>query len=199
MITRLAQRVDEATRISLVVTVACSLILLMIPMLFWLIRQHPYDMYTRFYDYEIKMTSFEITDDMIFFRDTEGGRGTVLAAPLEYFPQTDFTDENTREIFNRLALLNNYYGRMLLPIVLLMFFISCVTILSLSGLLAGMMGLGRKMTHQIPISKRLRIFAVCFWLPAIPSMIIGFIIPVFHFFIYQLLLGFLVWRVQKVL
>jgi len=197
MTARLAQRANDASRSSLVVTVACSLLLLMIPSFFWMLRQYPHDMYARFYDYEVTMESFEISSDEIIFRDTDSGRGTVLVAPLEFFPESDLIDENAGEIFDRLALLNSYYSDMLLPIMLLLFLISSVALLSLSGMLAGLMGLGRKMTHELTIGKRLRIFAVCFWLPALPSAAIGFILPVFHLLIYQLMLGYLAWRVQK--
>jgi hypothetical protein len=129
---------------------------------------------------------------------TDGG-GTVLTAPVEFFPESDFIDENAGEIFDRLALLNNYYSSMLMPIMLLIFLISSVSVLSLSGMIAGMMGIGRIMTHSLSIGKRLRIFAVCFWLPALPSAAVGFILPVFHLLIFQLIVGLLAWRVQKVM
>jgi hypothetical protein len=145
------------------------------------------------------MSSFEISGDEIIFRDTSGGRSTALTAPLEFFPEADFINENAGEIFDRLALLNNYYSTMLLPIMLLIFLISSVSVLSLSGLIAGMMGIGRIMTHSLTIGKRLRIFAVCFWLPAIPSAVVGFILPVFHLLIFQIIVGLLAWRVQKVM
>jgi len=199
MTARLAQRANEASRFSLVVTVVCSLLLLMMPTFFWLLRQYPHDMYARFYDHEITMGSFEVIGDEITFRDTDSGRGTMLTAPLEFFPESDFIEENAGEIFDRLALLNNYYGNMLLPIMLLLFLVSSIALVSLSGMLAGFMGIGRKMTHALPMGKRLRVFAVCFWLPALPSAVIGFLLPVFHLLIYQLMLGFLAWRVQKIL
>jgi hypothetical protein len=88
---------------------------------------------------------------------------------------------------------------MLLPIMLLIFLISSVSLLSLSGMLAGLMGIGRVMTHAMSIGKRLRVFAVCFWLPALPSAVIGFILPVFHLLIFQLIIGLLAWRVQKIM
>ena len=199
MTARLAQRACEATRMSLVVTVACALMLLMLPTFFWLLRQHPYEMYARFYDYEITMSSFEISGDEITFRDTSDGRGTTLTASLEFFPESDFINENAGEIFDRLALLNNYYSTMLLPIMLLIFLISSVSLLSLSGMLAGIMGIGRIMTNSLSIGKRLRVFAVCFWIPALPSAVVGFILPVFHLLIFQLIIGLLAWRVQKVM
>jgi hypothetical protein len=145
------------------------------------------------------MSSFEISGDEIIFRDTSGGRSTTLTAPLEFFPEADLINENAGEIFDRLALLNNYYSTMLLPIMLLIFLISSVSVLSLSGLIAGMMGIGRIMTHSLTIEKRLRIFAVCFWLPAIPSAVVGFILPVFHLLIFQIIVGLLAWRVQKIM
>ncbi|MCL2663782.1 MAG: hypothetical protein FWE83_10740 [Oscillospiraceae bacterium] len=199
MIAKLAQRAGEASRMSLVVTVSCSLMLLMLPTFFWLLRQHPYEMYARFYDYHVTMSSFVISGDEVIFTDTAEGRSLTLTAPLEFFPESDFANENAGEIFDRLALLNNYYSSMLLPIMLLIFLISSVSLLSLSGMIAGMMGIGRIMTHALPISKRLRIFAVCFWLPALPSAVVGFILPVFHLLIFQLIVGFLAWRVQKVM
>jgi hypothetical protein len=55
------------------------------------------------------------------------------------------------------------------------------------------------MTHSLTIGKRLRIFAVCFWLPALPSAVVGFILPVFHLLIFQIIVGLLAWRVQKVI
>jgi hypothetical protein len=168
-------------------------------MFFWLLRQQPHDMYARFYGHGITMASFEISNDEITFRDTSNGRETILTALLEYFPESDFNEENAGEIFDRLALLNNYYSSMLLPIMLLLFLMSSVTVLSLSGMLAGMIGLGRTMTHALPIGLRLRIFAVCFWVPALPSALVGFFLPVFHLLLYQLTLGLLAWRVQKIM
>ncbi|MDR2590556.1 MAG: hypothetical protein LBC71_06195 [Oscillospiraceae bacterium] len=199
MIIKLAQRAETTSRTSLVVSVVASLCILMLPVSFWLIRQYPHDLYARFYDYRVTMESFEIIDDIVIFNDTNDGRNTKLSAPLEYFPESDFIEGNAEDIFDRLALLNNYYTGMLLPVILLISTIASTTLLSLSGMLAGMMGLGRKMTHKLSMTKRLRVFAVCFWLPAIPATIIGFILPVFHLFIYQLMLGYLAWRVQKVM
>jgi hypothetical protein len=170
-----------------------------------MLRQSPTELFTRFYDYDITMESFDFTlsdaapdaatPDVIIFRHGE----TVLAAPLEFFPESDFFEGNVKEIFDRLALLNNYYRDMLMPIVLLIFLMSAFMLLSLSGIIAVMMGLGRKMVHALPLGKRLRVFAACFWLPAVPTAVIGFLLPVFHLFIFQITLGLLAWRVQKLL
>jgi len=61
------------------------------------------------------------------------------------------------------------------------------------------MGLGRKLDHALSYGMRLRVFAVCSWLPAIPALLVGFIFPIFHVFIYQLVLIFLAWKVQKLI
>jgi len=195
MLKRLAHRATDVTIFSLTVTVICSLLLLSLPVFYVLLVQNPYEMYGRFYNTEIDMSSISIIGDDVIFR----GGDTVLAAPLEYFPEADFAEGNAGEIFDRLALLNNYYRDMLLPVMLLLSLLCAVMLLSLSGMMAGLMGIGRKDTHALPYRMRLRIFAASFWLPALPSALIGFIFPIFHLLIFQITLIYLAWRVQKLL
>jgi len=195
MLIRLARRAVESSVVSLTISVLCSLILLALPVMYTLLMQNPHEIYSRFYNQDISMVSFTLTEGDVIFR----GGDTVLAAPLEYFPESDFLTGNFNEIFDRLALLNNYYRDMLLPIMLLLTLICMVTLLSLSGMMAGLMGIGRKDTHALPYKTRLRVFAVSFWLPALPSVLVGFFIPVFHLLIFQIAQIYLAWRVQKLL
>lgn len=195
MIVRLSQRAEEAKISSLLIAVACALILLVLPVWYFLLRQPPHELTVRFYNFTIEEDAFDISDDFLVFR----GGDTILAAPLEYFPENDFARGDWGEIFDRMALLNRYYSDFFIPIALLISVMCILTVSSLSFMLAGVMGLGRKMTHALPYSKRLRVFCVCSWLPAIPSVLVGFFMPIFHIFIYQLILGFLAWKVQKLL
>ena len=195
MLVKLAQRATDATVGALSIAVLCALLLNLIPMWFALLTQNPYEIAGRFSNFDITSSNFEIVDDYVVYRHED----TVLAAPAEYFPQSDFDRDDYNEIFDRLALLNNYYTDMLLPIMLLMSLMFTMMLLSISGMLAGVMGLGRKMDHALPFGKRLRVFAVCSWLPAIPAFLVGFIIPIFHVLIYQLALIYLAWKVQKLL
>ena len=195
MLAKLAQRATEATTGALIVTIISALLLNLIPVWYALLTQNPYEISERFSGFEITSSHFEIVENYVVYRHGD----TVLAAPAEYFPQSDFDRGDYNEIFDRLALLNNYYLDMLLPIMLLMSLMITMMLISISGMLAGVMGLGRKMDHALPFGKRLRVFAVCSWLPAIPALLVGFIIPIFHVFIYQLVLIYLAWRVQKLL
>jgi len=193
VITKLAQRATDASPGTLLISVLCAFLLTLVPVWFALLSQHPYEISTRFSNFEISMSSFEIVDDHVVFRHGD----TVLAAPAEYFPPEDFDRGDYNEIFDRLALLNNYYADMLLPVMMLISVALILMLITISGMIAALMGLGRKLTHALPYSKRLRVFAVCSWLPAIPALLAGFIIPIFHVFLYQLALGFLAWQVQK--
>jgi len=195
MLVKLAQRATEATAGALVIPVVCALLLNLIPVWFALLTQNPYEISARFSNFEINPSNFDIVDGYVVYQHED----TVLAAPAEYFPQSDFDRGDYNEIFDRLALLNNYYIDMLLPIILLMSLMFTLMLISISGMLAGVMGLGRKMDHALPFGKRLRVFAVCSWLPAIPAFLVGFIIPIFHVLIYQLALIYLAWKVQKLL
>jgi len=195
MLKRLAERATEATWGALLLSVICALLLNLIPVWFALLTQNPYEIGARFSNFEITSSHFEIVDDYVVYRHGD----TVLAAPFEYFPQSDFDRGDYNEIFDRLALLNNYYRDMLLPVMLLISIMLAMMLVTTSGMLAGVMGLGRKLDHALSFGTRLRVFAVCAWLPAIPSMLVGFIIPIFHVFIYQLVLIYLAWRVQKLL
>ena len=188
-----ARRAESAPVRSLLLTAFCALLLLLIPMLFTMLQQNPYEICERFYGYEIETSFFEVSDGYVIFRSGD----TVLAAPDDYFPAEDFEAGDYYEIFDRLALLNGYYRDMLLPIILLLSLLCAVMLISVSGMLAGLMGLGRKMTHSLSFGKRMRLFAACSWLPALPSALIGFFFPVFHLLVFQLILGFLAWRIQK--
>jgi ABC-type multidrug transport system permease subunit len=195
VLAKLAQRANEATAGALLLTVLSALLLNLIPVWFALLMQNPYEICERFSNFEITSSHFDIIDDYVVYRHGD----TVLAAPARYFPQSDFDRGDYYEIFDRLALLNNYYRDMLMPVMLLMSFMLSMMLITISGMLAGVMGLGRKMEHALPFGKRLRVFAVCSWLPAIPALLVGFIIPIFHVFIYQLVLIYLAWKVQKLL
>jgi len=195
MLVKLAQRATEAKAGALSIAVFCALLLNLIPVWFALLTQNPYEMSVRFSNFEITPANFDIVDGYVVYSHGD----TVLVAPAEYFPQSDFDRGDYNEIFDRLALLNNYYTDMLMPIMLLMSLMFTLMLITISGMLAGVMGLGRKMEHALPFGKRLRVFAVCSWLPAIPALLVGFIIPIFHVFIYQLALIYLAWKVQKLL
>ena len=209
-----ANKAQEATVGTLIISVLCALTLLLTPVMFTLVKQHPYELCGRFYSFVIESDAFEVVGG----GDVDGGgadgkdddersgdvlvyrfEDTVLAAPLEHFPASDFDNGDYNEIFDRLALLNNYYRDMLLPVILYLSVMCTVMLISLSGLLAGLLGLGRKMTHSLSFGKKLRVFAVCAWLPAIPSALLGFFLPVFHLFIYQIALGYFAWQTQKLL
>ena len=205
MIKRFAHRAESATRRSLTISVLCALMLLMVPSWFSLAKQNPYLVCARFYSYEITEQSFDLSDPKVIRFYSNGEE--KLAAP-RWFPDPDtgvdvdvfkaaVESGKWFDVFDRLALLNDYYRDMLLPIMLLLTAMSFLMIISLSGMLAGLMGMGRKMSHALPYSKRVRIFAACSWIPALPAFLVGFFIPIFHLFVYQLIVGYCAWQTQK--
>jgi flagellar biosynthesis protein FlhB len=195
MIERFADRAEKASLPSLLITMLCALILLILPVCYTLLRQAPHELCARFYSYEVTGQSFTVTRESVVFRGGE----SILAAQRDFFPDEDIEGGDWAEVFDRLALLNHYYRDMLLPIMLLLSLMNILMLLSLTGMLAGLMGLTRKLSHALPFAKRLRIFAACSWIPALPALLVGFFLPVFHIFVYQLLLGYLAWKTQKLL
>ncbi|MDR1692950.1 MAG: hypothetical protein LBR72_06285 [Oscillospiraceae bacterium] len=191
LFSRLAKRAEESSARSLLVTCLCSVVLLVIPVFFSLLLTHPFDLFGRFYGFS--QEGLMITDAEVVYND----ENTVLAAPRDYFPAEDIERNNTAEIFDRLALLNNYYRDFFLPVVALLSGMSLFGILTLTGLLAGLLGLGRKFTHRLTLRKKFRVFAASSWLPALLVLIPGFFFPIFHMILFQLLMTALAWQVQK--
>jgi hypothetical protein len=190
---RLAKRAEESSARSLLATSLCSMVLLILPVFFSLLLTHPAELFGRFYGFSEQ--ALTVTDAEVVYRD----ENAVLAASREYFPESELAGGDAGEIFDRLALLNNYYRDFFLPVFALLSGMSLLGIVALTGMLAGLMGLGRKLTHRLTLRQKFRVFAASSWLPALIALIPGFFLPVFHMILFQLLMTALAWQTQKYL
>ena len=124
---------------------------------------------------------------------------TALAAPLNTIPLWAADECDYLEIFDRLALQNGYYGRVYLPVALVVSLACVLMVASLAVMAAGLLGMGRKLTHALPMGKRLRVFAACSWPPALVSLLAGLVVPVFHLLLFEIMLIYLAYKTQKLL
>jgi len=136
---------------------------------------------------------FGISDEFFFFAD----KGTQLLTPVGSLPRTVLDEWNVRELFNYLALNNSWFSRFMFPAMLLVVAIAIFMVLGFYLIIAAIFGMTRIMSHKMPMGKRVRALMVCSYPSAILSCLVGFIMPVMHLFVFQLLLIFIAFGVSK--
>jgi len=138
-----------------------------------------------------------ITDEYIFY----AGQGTRLLIPSTQLPYAvlDGGDGvwDAQELFDDLALYNNWFARFAFPAALLVSMIAVLMLLAFHLIIAAIFGLTRIMSHKMPMGKRMRVLMVCSYPPAVLCCLLGFLLPMMHLFIFELLLIFVALGVSK--
>ncbi len=170
---------------------------LTVPVLFVLLTTQPYDMHARLNgaaSFDEMQFTVDITGDYVSYTDAHSG----MAMPSGIIPEDVTGGRDYKEIYNCLALYKGYYARVLLPICMAAGAVLFVSQLMLYVCACWLYGLTRKMTTYMTMPQR---FAVCVYasLPAVlPGVVIGFFMPVFHLFIFQLVMLFTAYKVLEV-
>ena len=134
-----------------------------------------------------------ITPDYVFYRDS----GALLAVPLNLIPAWVMKEANHGELFNHLALYNGYFTEIVIPVFLLISIVVLITQVLIFITAIWMFGHWRKLTDFMTIRER---FAVCAFasVPAnTAAVLIGFIAPVMHIFISQLIMIYISYKAMK--
>jgi len=136
---------------------------------------------------------FAITPEFIFYRDIY----TQLVIPTTSVSAWALENSDFREIFNTLALYNNYYTSIIAPVFLLVFLVMLATQAVIMLAAVWLLGQWVKLSGTMTIRER---FTVCTF-ASVPAGFIGFVIglfvPVIHVFIAQLLMIYFSYKAMK--
>ncbi len=141
----------------------------------------------------VERPTFGFTRHYLTYADAH----TRLIMPVDSLPAWAIEERDFRELFDRLALYNGYFGRFLAPTVLLCMAIIGVMLLLFYFGIGYLMGLTRMRTHSVAYRLRVKSLLIGSAVPAALCFPIGLIMPVMHIFLFQLLavlLGYAVLR-----
>ena len=136
---------------------------------------------------------FAITPQYVFFRDSYSN----LVTSTDMISAWALKEGDLREIFNHLALYNNYFTSVVAPVFLLVFIVMLSTQTVIMFAAVWLFGHWVKLSGTMTIKER---FSVCTFasVPAgIISFFVGLFIPVIHVFVAQLLMIYFSYRAMK--
>jgi hypothetical protein len=173
-------------------------LVLSVPVLYNLLRTQPYEMHARLNgaaSFEEMEFSVEINDEYVAFTDGF----TSMAMPAGIIPRevTGGTPDY-KEIYNYLSLYNGYYAKVLLPISLVACGVIFLSQLMLYLCAAWIYGQTRRMTTYMTMAERFNVLVFASFPALFPGTLIGFFAPVFHLFIFELIMLFAAYKVLEV-
>jgi len=136
---------------------------------------------------------FAITPRYVFFRDSYSN----LVTSTDMISAWALEEGDLREIFNHLALYNNYFTSVVAPVFLLVFAVMLSTQTVIMFAAVWLFGHWVKLSGTMSIKER---FFVCTFasVPAgIISFAVGLFMPVIHVFVAQLLMIYFSYRAMK--
>lgn len=136
---------------------------------------------------------FGITPAYAYYRDANA----ELVIPVEQIPAWVFKEKDLNELFNYLALNNQYFTRVLLPLILFMLLVYMIGQIVFYWAIAWLFGLMRKVSTYMTFRER---FVVCVYasLPALPfGLLFGFIAPVMNIFAFELVVLYVAYKMLK--
>jgi hypothetical protein len=173
-------------------------LVLTVPVLYVLLMTQPYEMHARLNgvaSFDEMQFTVDITGEYVSYTDAYSS----VAMPAGIIP-AEVTDSppDYKEIYNYLALYNGYFIKVLLPVTLVAGAVLFLSQAMLYFCACWLYGLTRKMTTYMTMAER---FTVCVYasLPALfPGVVLGFFVPVFHLFIFELIMLFTAYKVLEV-
>ena len=189
------------------------LTMLFLPVFWVLIHTQPYEMYQRvfslnFQEAEIKMlletpffvepimydqVAIYVFNDYLAFSDGS----LLMLAPVHFFNIAEM-HYSFEELFSKIAMYNLYIPHLLVPMLLLSFFVLFVLHLFFSIVTAYFLGVLRLHAIKFEFGERLKIIILCSVPVASICTIIGFFIPIVHIIFFQMInLIVIFWLLKK--
>jgi hypothetical protein len=166
---------------------------LLVPIGYTLFKTEPWDMYARLYG----ETDFEVS--MVFTEGTLSFNGEHLqmAMPLDIVPDWVIQERDMKEMFNYLFLYNRYFTDLLLPVMLFIAAGFFITQILFYVCVSWMFGQTRLMTTYMTMKERLVICVYASLIAMFPGMLVGFIMPVLHILIFEVIVIYVAYKVSQ--
>ena len=134
-----------------------------------------------------------ITPDYFFYRDPD----SLLHLPINLVPAWVLENRDYRELFNHLALFNQYFGGLVAPVFLLVFIVFVLMQSLIFVAAIWLFGYWQKLSGNMTVKER---FSVCTF-ASIPAMLIsvvfGMFFPVIHVMVFQFLMIYFSYKALK--
>lgn len=189
-----------------------TLCLCYIPLVVFIIRTQPAEMYERLFSEDFSAASIYRLEDLnfsedrlvqgktaiYFFRDSivYNDQRITLSIPQSSYPLAK-TEYSFNEIFGIIAVYNEYITRILLPILVSFFLIVGILHIIFFIFVAGGINTFRATSTGFSFGTAFKIAVMASLKPAIVSAFLGLIIPVVHLVVFQIIEILLVFRCLK--
>ena len=136
---------------------------------------------------------FVITPEYFFYHDSNA----LLAVPVERVPGWVLRDMNLPELFNHLALYNRYFSSIVMPVYLLIFLVFLLSQFVICVAAIWLFGQWRKLSGTMTVRERFSVLSFASVPAGLAGMLIGFVVPIAHVFIFQLLMIYIAYKAMK--
>ncbi|MCL2188912.1 MAG: hypothetical protein FWC16_08335 [Defluviitaleaceae bacterium] len=137
--------------------------------------------------------AFTFTNENIFYRDGQ----TALTLPLTMVSAWAIQEGDLAEIFDHLALHNRYFSSIVAPWILMMFMAFLISQVVIYFATVWLLGFWEKTSGSMTATERCKVCIFAAIPAALIAMVIGFILPLFHVFIFQFLMIYFAYKALK--